>query len=328
MNADVDPNVIVYFGGQYMPMHEAHIGILTHALHYGTGVFEGIRAYWNASEEELFVLRPREHFVRWKQNGGILHIDVPLTADQLCDITLELAKRNAFRTDLYIRPLAYKCAERVGVAIDDQDAFFIVALPFGEYLHSENGLHAGVSSWRRIDDNAIPARAKICGAYANSALASDEAHRCGFDEAILLNETGHVTEGATCNLFIRRKGRLITPAVTENILEGITRDSIMELAARELGMEIVERPIDRSELYVCDELFLTGTAVGVAPVTRVDYHPVADGAVGVVTRSLRQLYVNATHGRMSAYRKWLLPVYRRGQPPEHGEVRTEETSLA
>ncbi len=237
MNADVDPNVIVYFGGQYMPMRDAHVGILTHALHYGTGVFEGIRAYWNASEQELFVMRPRDHYVRWKQNGGILRIDVPLSAEQLCDITVELARRNAFRTDLYIRPLAYKCAERVGVAMDDQDAFFIVALPFGEYLHSENGLHAGVSSWRRIDDNAIPARGKICGAYANSALASDEARRCGFDEAILLNESGHVTEGATCNLFMCRKGRLITPAVTENVLEGITRDSIMELAARELGVE-------------------------------------------------------------------------------------------
>ncbi len=328
MKAEVDPNVIVYFGGQYMPMREAHVGILTHALHYGTGVFEGIRAYWNASEQELFVMRPRDHYVRWKQNGGILHIDVPLTADQLCDITVELARRNAFRTDLYIRPLAYKCAERIGVSMDDQDAFFIVALPFGEYLHSENGLHAGVSSWRRIDDNAIPARGKICGAYANSALASDEARRCGFDEAILLNETGHVTEGATCNLFMLRKGRLITPAVTENVLEGITRDSIMELAARELGLEIQERPIDRSELYVCDELFLTGTAVGVAPVTRVDYRAVGDGAIGSVTCSLRQLYVDATHGRMPAYRKWLLPVYRGAQPPERGEVRTAETSLA
>jgi branched-chain amino acid aminotransferase len=328
MKADVDPNVIVYFGGQYMPMREAHVGILAHALHYGTGVFEGIRAYWDAEEQELFVMRPRDHYVRWKQNGGILHIDVPLTAEQLCDITVELAQRNAFRTDLYIRPLAYKCAERIGVAMDDQDAFFIVALPFGEYLHSENGLHAGVSSWRRIDDNAIPARAKICGAYANSALASDEAHRCGFDEAILLNEAGHVTEGATCNLFMCRKGRLITPAVTENVLEGITRDSIMELAARELGLESVERPIDRSELYVCDELFLTGTAVGVAPVTRVDHHTVADGAVGVVTHSLRQLYVDATHGRMPAYRKWLLPVYHRGQPPERGEARMNEPSLA
>jgi branched-chain amino acid aminotransferase len=328
MNADADPNVIVYFGGQYMPMREAHVGILTHALHYGTGVFEGIRAYWDASEQELFVMRPRDHYLRWKQNGGILRIDVPLTADQLCDITVELARRNAFRTDLYIRPLAYKCAERIGVAMDDQDAFFIVALPFGEYLHSENGLHAGVSSWRRIDDNAIPARAKICGAYANSALAGDEARRSGFDEAILLNESGHVTEGATCNLFMCRKGRLITPAVTENVLEGITRDSIMELAARELGLEIVERPIDRSELYVCDELFLTGTAVGVAPVTRVDHRSVGDGSIGVVTRSLRQLYADATHGRMPAHRKWLLPVYGKAQLGERDEVRKEETSLA
>lgn len=325
MKADVDPNVIVYFGGQFMPMREAHVGILTHALHYGTGVFEGIRAYWSAAEQELFVMRPREHYVRWKQNGGILRIDVPRTADQLCDITAELARRNAFHTDLYIRPLAYKCAERVGVAMDEQDAFFIVALPFGEYLHSENGLHAGVSSWRRVDDNAIPARGKICGAYANSALAIDEARRAGFDEAILLNESGHVTEGATCNLFMLRKGRLITAAVSENVLEGITRDSIMELAARELGLEIQERPIDRSELYICDELFLTGTAVGVAPVTKVDHHAVSDGTVGVVTRSLRRMYVEATHGRMSAYRKWLLPVY--GGAVERDAGLSKEASL-
>jgi branched-chain amino acid aminotransferase len=328
MNADVDPNVIVYFNGQYMPLRDAHLGILTHALHYGTGVFEGIRAYWNEAEQELFVMRPRDHFVRWKQNGGILRIDVPLSADQLCDITLELARRNGFRSDFYIRPLAYKCAQRIGVAMDDEDAFFIVALPFGEYLHSDGGLHAGVSSWRRIDDNAIPARGKICGAYANSALACDEARRLGFDEAILLNETGHVTEGATCNLFMLRKGRLITPAVTENVLEGITRDSIMELAARELGLEIVERPIDRSELYVCDELFLTGTAVGLAPVTRVDHRPIAAGTIGVVTRSLRQLYADATHGCMPAYRKWLLPVYHSSALPERDETALKETSLA
>lgn len=328
MKADVDPNVIVYFNGQYMPMHDAHIGILTHALHYGTGVFEGIRAYWNAEEQELFVVRPREHYVRWKQNGGILRIAVPQTADQLCEITAELARRNEFRGDLYIRPLAYKCAERIGVAIDDEDAFFIVALPFGEYLHSENGLRAGVSSWRRIDDNAIPPRGKICGAYANSALASDEARRSGFDEAILMNESGHVTEGATCNLFMLRNGRLITPTVNENVLEGITRDSIMELVRRELGLEIVERPIDRSELYVCDELFLTGTAVGVAPVTHVDHRPVGNGAIGEVTNKLRQLYVDATHGRVPAYRKWLLPVYGKSPRTERDETRMKESSMA
>ena len=328
MKADADPNLIVYFGGQYVPMREARVGILTHALHYGTGVFEGIRAHWNEAARELYVLRPTEHFERWKRNCGILSIDVPLTAEELCAITAELAWRNAFHTDLYIRPLAYKSAERIGVAIDDEDSFFIAAVPYGEYLHSENGLHAGVSSWRRIEDNAIPPRGKICGAYANSALAGDEARRSGFDEAILLNENGHVTEGATCNLFMLRKGRLITPAVTDNILEGITRDSIMELATRELGLDIVERPIARSELYVCDELFLTGTAVGVAPVARVDHRPVGNGKVGEITRRLRQLYFDAAHGNLQAYRKWLLPVYASGRLTEQNAARVAETSLA
>jgi branched-chain amino acid aminotransferase len=212
--------------------------------------------------------------------------------------------------------------------MDDQDAFFIAALPFGEYLHSENGLHAGMSAWRRIEDNAIPARAKICGAYANSALASDDARRSGFDEAILLNESGQVTEGATCNLFMMRKGRLITTSITENVLEGITRDSVMELARRELDLEVVERPIDRSELYICDELFLTGTAVGIAPVVRVDHRTVADGAVGRVTRSLRQLYFLATRGHLPAYRRWLFPVYGKSWVPEHGAEHLAEASVA
>ncbi len=309
-------------------MREARIGILTHTLHYGTGVFEGIRAYWNEAEQELFIVRPLEHFQRWKQNCGILRIDVPLSPEELSAITAELARRNNLHTDLYIRPLAYKCAERIGVAIDDQDAFFIVVLPYGEYLHSENGLHAGVSSWRRIDDNMIPPRAKICGAYANSALASDDARRNGFDEAILLNESGHVTEGSTCNLFMLRKRKLITPDVTENVLEGITRDSVMELAKRELGLEIVERPIDRSELYVCDELFLTGTAVGLAPVVSVDHRPVRDGAIGAVTRTLRQLYFDAMHGNLPAYRKWLFPAYENDRTSAPNAARQEETILA
>src|ERR1039457_6921637 len=181
MPASVDPKTIVYFNGQYVPLAEAHVGILTHALHYGTGVFEGIRAHWDEAQQELFVLRPLEHYQRWKQNCGILRIGVPPSPEELCEITLELMRRNAFRTDVYVRPLAYKSAERVGVCCDDQDAFTVIALPFGDYLPTDRGLHAGVSSWRRIDDNAIPARGKICGAYVNSALASDEARRCGFD---------------------------------------------------------------------------------------------------------------------------------------------------
>jgi branched-chain amino acid aminotransferase len=320
MKADADPNLIVYFGGQYMPLREARVGILTHALHYGTGVFEGIRAHWDDAQRQLFVMRPLEHFERWKQNCGILRIEIPASPEELCAITVELMRRNAFRTNVYVRPLAYKSAERVGVSPDDQDAFALIALPFGDYLHADNGLHAGVSSWRRIDDNAIPARAKICGAYVNSALASDEARRGGFDEAILLNESGHVAEGSTCNIFMVRKGRLITPPVNENVLEGITRDSVMELAQRELGLQIEERAIDRSELYVCDELFFTGTAVGIAPVVRVDHRPVKSGAIGAITREVQQLYFDATRGHLETYRKWLVPVYQIKQQPAPGEI--------
>jgi len=325
MKADGDPNLIVYFGGEYMPLREARVGILTHALHYGTGVFEGIRAHWDERSQELFVMRPVEHYERWKQNCGILRIDVPLSPEKLCEITLELMRRNEFRTNVYVRPIAYKSAERIGVATDDQDEFAIVALPFGDYLHAEKGLHAGVSSWRRIEDTAIPARAKICGAYVNSALASDEVRRSGFDEAIFLNESGHVAEGATCNIFMVRKGKLVTPPVTDNVLEGITRDSIMELAQRELGLPVVERSIDRSELYVCDELFLTGTAVGIAPIVRVDHRQIRDGAIGPIARQLNESYIAATRGHLVAYRKWLVPVYR-GQQPE--SVRLAEASVA
>lgn len=315
MKAEVDQNIIVYFRGEYVPLGEARIGILTHALHYGTGVFEGIRGYWNDAEQELFLVRPREHYERWKQNCGLLRIDVPESAERLCEITAELARRNSFHTDIYIRPLAYKAAERVGLRTDDEDAFALVALPFGAYL-PDKGLHAGVSAWRRIDDNAIPARGKICGAYVNSVLASDDARRAGFDEALLLNESGHVAEGATCNFFMLRKGQLITPSVTENVLEGITRDSVMELARHRLGLSVQERPIDRSELYLCDEIFLTGTAVGIAPVVRVDHRPVGSGEVGAITSEMQRLYFEAVRGYLPAYRKWLLPAFASQQQPE------------
>ncbi|MGC9291653.1 MAG: branched-chain amino acid transaminase [Acidobacteriaceae bacterium] len=310
MKTETAPNVTVYFNNQFMPLQDARVGVLTHALHYGTGVFEGIRAYWNAEQQELYMVRLPEHYQRWKKNCGILRIDVPMSPEELCDITVELMRRNQFRSNVYVRPLAYKSAERVGVSLDDQDSFTIVGIPFGDYLPSEQGLHAGIVSWRRIEDNAIPARAKICGAYVNSALAEDEARRNGFDEAIFLSESGHVAEGATCNLFMVRKGKLITPSTTENTLEGITRDSIMELARKELHLEVVERPIDRSELYVCDELFLTGTAVGMAPVTRIDHRPVGDAKLGAISTELRRLYFDAMHGRMDGYRKWLTPAYK------------------
>jgi branched-chain amino acid aminotransferase len=328
MGPEVDPETIVYFGGQFVPMREAHVGILTHALHYGTGVFEGIRAHWDEGSQELYVMRAREHYERWKRNCGILRIDVPHSPEELCAITTGLLQRNNFRTNIYIRPLAYKCAQRIGVATDDRDAFAIAAIPFGDYFAGQDGLHAGVSAWRRNEDNAIPPRAKITGAYANSALATDDAHRCGFDEAILLNQSGHVTEGATCNLFMVRDGRLITPPITEDVLEGITRDSVMELGRREMEVETFERPIDRSELYCCDELFLAGTGVGIVPVVRVDYRSVKNGTVGPLTARLRQLYFDATRGHLPAYRKWLLPVYRNAPAQAQNAAPIEATSFA
>ena len=326
MKAEADQNSIVFFDRRYMPMCDARVGILTHALHYGTGVFEGIRAHWDDTQQELFILRSNEHYERWIQNCGILRIHVPYSPQELTDITVELLRRNHFRTNVYIRPLAYKSAERVGVALDDQDSFAIVALPFGEYLPADKGVHAGVSSWRRIQDNAIPPRGKICGAYVNSAIASADARSAGFDEAILLNENGHVAEGATCNIFMIRKGKLITPPVTENVLEGITRDCIMRLAAWELNLDTVERPIDRSELYICDELFFTGTAVALTPVVRVDHRPVGKGTIGSVTRTLQELYVAATRGRNKVYRNWLTPVIQaqaaETQDPLHAAAQT------
>lgn len=309
MKADANPNTIVYFNNQFLPLKDARISILTHALHYGAGVFDGIRGYWDEVQQDLFVMRPMEHYARWKKNCSILRIDVTRTEQVLCDITLELIRRNGFKQNIYVRPIAYKSAERIGVYPDDQDAFSVIAVPFGDYLPSEKGLHACVTSWRRVEDNAIPGRAKICGAYVNSVLATDEARRNGFDEAIFLSESGHVAEGATCNIFMMRGGKLITPSASENILEGITRDTILELARREMGLEVVERPIDRTELYVCDELFFTGTAVELGPIVRVDHRTVGAGVVGEVTGRLRALYRDATRGRLPQYKRWLVPAY-------------------
>lgn len=324
MQVEGDGDLIVLLDGKYTPLRDAKVGILTHALHYGTGVFEGIRAHWNPEREELFCFRLLEHYERWKKNCGILRIELPLSPRQLCENTLELLRRNAFRTDVYIRPLAFKSAERVGVSADDRSSWTIVALPFGDYLPSEHGIHAGVSSWRRVDDNAIPARAKICGAYVNSVLASDEVKHAGFDEAILLNESGHVAEGSTCNIFMVRNGELVTPPATENILEGITRSSIMEIAASELRLRVVERPIDRSELFICEELFFTGTAVGLAPVTRVNHRPVGEGAIGTIAGQLKRLYSDIVHGRSPQHRHWLTPVYQAHMEREQDQIPLEE----
>lgn len=304
------PDLIVYFEGRYVPLSEAKIGILTHAFHYGTGIFEGIRGYWDTGARELYLFRPLEHYERWRRNAGILRMSLRATPFDLTEITCELVRRNGFETNIYVRPLVYKSAQRVGVCPDEQSDFLIAAMPFGAYLDSDKGVHAGVVSWRRVEDNAIPGRAKICGAYVNSALASEEARLNGFDEGIFLTENGHVAEGAACNIFIVRAGKLITPPPSDNILEGVTRASVMELARDLLGLEVQERSIDRSELYICDEVFFTGTAVELSPVTKVDHRPVGLGEVGPVTKRIRDAYRDVTVGRIAGYRKWLAPAYQ------------------
>jgi branched-chain amino acid aminotransferase len=305
-----DPQTLVYFDGGFRPLAAANVNVLTHALNYGTGVFEGIRAYWDEKQEELFLLRPVDHYERWRKNCGILRMDLPVTGEELAELTASLLKRNQFRENIYIRPLAWRSAARVGVMPDEKFTYSIIGIPFGDYLDSKKGVRAGVVSWRRVEDNAIPGRAKICGAYVNSALASDEARRNGYDEAIFLSENGHVAEGATCNIFMVRGGKLITPGPSENILEGITRDCIMQLARQEMRLEVIERPVSRSELYVCDELFFTGTAVELAPIVSVDQRKVGTGEIGPVVSELRKLYFDATRGHLPRWRKWLYPVYR------------------
>jgi len=299
-----------YFEGQFVPMEQAKVSVMTHAFNYGTAVFEGIRAYWNAEHEQLYVLRLREHNVRLLESAKILRMKLALDADAMSALIVELLRREGYREDVYIRPLAYKADEIIGVRLHNlHDEFTIFATPFGKYIDKEEGAKVCVSSWRRNDDNAIPPRGKVSGAYVNSALIKSEAQLNGFDEAIVLNQDGHVSEGSAENFFMVRGGKLITPPVTANILEGITRSMVIQLARDELGIETVERPIDRSELYIAEEAFFCGTGVQIAAITAVDHYPVGNSRIGPITSQLRDLYFRAVRGEVEKYRGWCTPVY-------------------
>jgi len=299
-----------FFQGEFVPIEKAKVSIMTHAFNYGTSCFEGIRAYWNEEDEQLYVFRMKEHYQRMLRSACILQIKLPYTADELGDLTLELLRKEEYRQDTYIRPLAYKSSEGIGVRLHDlEDDLTIFAVPFGRYIEREEGARAGVSSWRRVDDNAIPARAKITGAYVNSALAKTEALLNGYDEAIVLTQDGHVSEGSAENLFLVKNGQLVTPPVTANILEGITRATVMEIACEELNLRTIERRIDRSELYTADEAFFCGTGVQIAAIIEIDRRPVGGGKIGPVVSQLRDLYFNVVHGKVPKYREWCTPVY-------------------
>jgi branched-chain amino acid aminotransferase len=298
-----------YFQGKIVPYSEAKIGVATHALNYGTAVFGGMRGYWNEEKKRLFVFRPLDHYRRFLNSCRIMCMEFKHTPESLTDLTLELLRGDAYQQDIYIRPLAYKAEEGIGVRLHDlKEDLTIFALPFGQYIKNDTSAHVTISSWRRIDDNMIPARGKISGAYAGSALIKTDAARAGFDEALVLTQEGHLTEGSAMNIFMVRDGLLVTPPVTDNILEGITRRSVMELARNELGLTVVERPIDRSEVYICEELFLTGTAAQVTVVTKVDYRPIGQGVMGPIGGQLRKLFLEVVRGNNPIYAHWNVAV--------------------
>jgi branched-chain amino acid aminotransferase len=297
-----------FFRGDYVPLKDANVNIMTHALHYGTGVFEGIRGNWNDEQGMVNIFRLREHYQRLLRGCRLLMLDIPYTVDQLCDITVELVELNGHRQDIYIRPLAYKSAELVAnLKLQDLESdFTLITIPFGNYLGSDT-LRCCTSSWRRVDDPMIPARLKICGIYVNSILAKTEATLAGFDEAIILNHDGHVCEGSGENLFLIADGKIITPALEDNVLPGITRDTVIQLAQSELGLEVVERTVDRSELYLADEVLLTGTAAHLTPVVELDHRPIADGKTGPISAQLQKMYFDIVVGRNPKYLHWCTP---------------------
>ncbi len=298
-------NLHAFFKGAVVPMDEAKVSVTTHALHYGTAVFEGIRGNWNEEQGKMFIFRMREHYERLLRGCKILLLDIPYTVDQLCDITVDLVERNGHQSDIYIRPLAYKSAEVVANLKLQELAsdFTLITVPFGNYLGTDI-LKCCTSSWRRVDDNMIPTQIKSAGIYVNSMLAKTEATLAGFDEAIILGQDGHVSEGSGENVFMVTGGKLFTPRSEDNALPGITRDCIMQLAVAELGIEVVERSIDRSELYLADEMFLSGTAAHLTPVVELDRRAIGTGEPGPITLALQKLYFDVVVGRNPKYLHW------------------------
>jgi branched-chain amino acid aminotransferase len=294
-----------YFEGAFVPLRDAKVSIMTHAFMYGTATFEGIRGYWNAERQTLFGLFLREHVERIRNSCRILLIDDVPSVDELTGLILETVRRNHFREDVYIRPSFYKSTRAIGVRLHDlQHQLYIIAIPFGNYIDTEAGVRVMTSSWRRNADEALPARGKIVGGYVNMAFQKSEAELNGFDEAVVLTADGHVNEASAANLFVYRDGVLLTPPIYDDILEGVTRRAIVQLAQDE-GIPVEIRRIDRSELYVADEMFLCGTGVQVSPVVEIDHRKIGSGTVGPVARLIKDRYFDAVRGRLPQYEHWL-----------------------
>ena len=303
-----------YFNGEFISLKDAKISIMTHAFQYGTGIFEGIRGYWNEDEKQMYIFRIKEHYERLKNNCKILRLELDKSIDELISITLELIKKLKPTSDTYIRPNVYKAGTIIGPSLlntnrKNPTGLSIYAIPLGDYLDTEKGLHVCVSSWTRVEDNAIPPRGKIQGSYVNTALSKTDAILSGFDDSIVLSSDGHVCEGSAMNLFIIRNGKLLTTSVSDNILEGVTRETIIELAKNEFNIETEIRKIDRTELYICDEAFFCGTGAQVSPITMIDHRHVGNGKVGPVSKKLQDLYFEVVRGKKTKYKKWCTSVF-------------------
>ena len=313
-----------YLDGKVVPYGDARFGLLTHGLNYGTGLFAGIRGYWNADEQQLFVFRPEDHFRRFRDSGRLLRMDLAFSARELTDGLLALLRAEGYREDCYIRPLAFYGDQSIGVRLHGLTPVVgMSAVPFGSYLGREDGAHAMFSSWTRVSDNVIPARGKIAGSYANSALAKTDAVLAGFDECLMLNENGHLCEGSVENVFVVRNGVVLTPPVTDDVLEGITRATVMHLLRADLGQTVVERSIDRTEVYLADEVFFTGTGAEVTPVTRVDHRDIGNAKIGPIATALRSAFFDTVRGKTPNYRAWCEPVFVEAAPPSVNGAGTE-----
>ena len=298
-----------FFEGKIVPLSEANISIATHGFLYGTAVFGGMRGYWNEEKKRLFVFRPYDHFRRLLNSAKMMAMETKYDEESLIQLTLDLLRTDNWQRDIYLRPSFYKADMGIGVKLHGlKDEFCMFVIAYEPYVKNDTNAHATFSSWRRIDDNVIPARGKISGAYVNSAFIKTDAVRAGFDEALVLDNNGHVSEGSAMNIFMLRDGVLVTPPVTDNILEGITRRSIIELARNELGLTVVERSIDRTEVFISEEMFMTGTAAQVIAVTKVDHRPIGSGVMGPVTTKLRTLYEDILRGKNKKYEHWNLEV--------------------
>ena len=299
-----------FMNGEYVEAPKAVIPVRTHAFLYGTAVFEGIRAYWNEEEKQLYAFRVPEHYERLQRSAKVMYMESPYTTEEYCEITKKLLAKNGYKEDCYMRPNLYKSAQKVGPGLyDNPDSFMIIVNKMGDYIDTSKGLNVCVSSWRRNSDNAIPPRAKVAGAYANAALIKTDAHNAGFDDAIVLDEAGQVTEGSAMNLFLVQNGKLVTTMKSDNILVGVTRNTIMELAKDVLGLEVEERAVDRTEIYISDEAFYCGTGAQVSPIVTVDGRKLGDGNVGPISKELQKLYFDVVKGKVPKYKHWCMPIY-------------------